>query len=356
MAFFRIDNIRISGIAAGVPEGIEENARYPFFSGKDLETFIATTGIERKRKVTPGVCTSDLCLAAAEALIADLGWNKEEISILAFVTQSPDYILPATSPILQHKLGLDRECYTLDISLGCSGWVHGVSVVSALMANTHSPVGTGGCKALLMVGDTGTHTSFEDKSAYPLFGDAGAVTALEYHPGAESLLFGMNSDGEGHEAIIVRDGGSRNPFTAGSLEKVVRGEGVISNNLEVQLDGMNVFSFGIREAPKSVNRLLETFNLDKESVDYFTFHQANLMMNEQIRKKLKLPAEKVPYSLKNFGNTSSASIPLTLVTELQKDLSERKLRHIACGFGVGLSWGSMYFTTDHIVCPNVVEV
>lgn len=208
-----------------------------------------------------------------------------------------------------------------------------------------------------MTGDTSRGSSIEDKSTYPLFGDAGTVTALEYAESVEPMLFSMNSDGSGYKAIIVNDGGYgfRNPITASSLDMVVRGEGIVSSNLHVVLDGMDVFSFGIREAPKSVNGLIETFSLDKDMIDYFTFHQANLYMNEQIRKKLKLPIEKVPYSLKDFGNTSSASIPLTMVTELHKDMSEKKLQHIACGFGVGLSWGSMYFTTDHIVCPQLVE-
>jgi 3-oxoacyl-[acyl-carrier-protein] synthase-3 len=346
-------------MSAGVPKEIEENARYPLFDNKNLEAFIATTGVERRRMCPPEVCTSDLCQAAAETLMADLGWNKEEISILVLVTQTPDYLQPATSPILQHKLGLGKDCYTSDVCSGCSGWVYGMSIISSLLTNLHSftdanPVNH---KALLLVGETNSKcVSPEDRSMYPLLGDAGTVTALEYHPNAEPIFFNMNSDGERHEAIMIRDGGYRNPFTAASLEKVARGEGVVSNNLQSVMDGMNVFSFGTKEAPKSVNRLIEAFSLDKESIDYFTFHQANRFMNERIRKSLKLPAEKVPYSLKNFGNTSSATVPLTMVTELHEDLREKKLRHIACSFGVGLSWASMYFTTDHIVCSKLVEV
>jgi 3-oxoacyl-[acyl-carrier-protein] synthase-3 len=119
---------------------------------------------------------------------------------------------------------------------------------------------------------------------------------------------------------------------------------------------MDVFSFGIKRAPESVNRLLEEFQLDKEQMDCFLFHQANRMMNEQIRKKLKLPPEKTPSSLKNFGNTSSATIPLTLVTERQKELREKQLHLVACGFGVGLSWGSVYFSTVRAACPDLIEI
>jgi 3-oxoacyl-[acyl-carrier-protein] synthase-3 len=209
----------------------------------------------------------------------------------------------------------------------------------------------------LLTGDTLSKiNSVEDRSAYPLFGDAATATALEYVAETDCMLFSMNSDGSGFDAIVIRDGGCRNPFSLSSLNKVERRGGVESNNLQIELDGMNVFSFGIKEAPKSVNTLIEKFNLEKEKVDYFTFHQANLFMNERIRKKLKLPVEKVPYSLKDFGNTSSASIPLTLFTQLGNELINNKLRHIACGFGVGLSWGSIYFSTDHISCPPLVEV
>jgi 3-oxoacyl-[acyl-carrier-protein] synthase-3 len=170
------------------------------------------------------------------------------------------------------------------------------------------------------------------------------------------MLFSMNTDGSGYQAIIINDGGYRHPFSVSSLDRIVRGEGIISNNLQSILNGMDVFSFGIKEAPRSVNGLIDEFGLDKNQIDYFIFHQANLFMNEQIRKKLKLPVEKVPYSLKDFGNTTSATIPLTMLTQLTQELQSKKLYHIACGFGIGLSWGAMYFSTDHIVCPSLLEV
>jgi 3-oxoacyl-[acyl-carrier-protein] synthase-3 len=208
-----------------------------------------------------------------------------------------------------------------------------------------------------LVGDTPSKTHSEiDKSVWPLFGDTGTATALEYQPNAEPLLFNMNSDGSGYQAIIINDGGYRNPVTPASFNKVERGDGIVSNNLQTVLDGMDVFSFGIRRAPESINRLMEEFHLNRDEIDYFLFHQANRMMNEVIRKKLKLPVEKVPCSLKDFGNTSSAAIPLTMVTQLQKELREKNLHHVACGFGVGLSWGSVYFNTDKIICSDLIEI
>lgn len=349
MAFLQVNNVEIVGMAAAVPSIIEENVNiYKKWGGYD--NFVATTGIERHRKSSPSICSSDLCQAAAEKLIAELGWEKDSIDALVFVSQTPDYILPATSAILQQRLGLSESCYTLDISLGCSGWVYALSVLSSLLQNGMMKRG------LLLAGDTILKfCSPEDKSTYPLFGDAGSVTALEYKKNSEPLQFNFNTDGEGQEAIIIRDGGYRSPFTDSSLARIHQGEDIKRNRLELELDGMSVFSFGISKAPKSVNGLLEHFNIEKESVDCFTFHQANLFMNEKIRKKLKLPAEKVPYSLRDFGNTSCTSIPLTLVTQRSDKLRVNQLSHIGCGFGVGLSWGSVYFHTDKIKCPDLIE-
>jgi 3-oxoacyl-[acyl-carrier-protein] synthase-3 len=227
-----------------------------------------------------------------------------------------------------------------------------MSVVASLL-NVFGKEG----KALLLAGDTISKKCAEtDKSAYPLFGDAGTATALEYAPDVDPILFGMNSDGSGYRAIIINDGACRNPVAQSSFEPVVRDEGVESNNLQLILDGMDVFAFGIKRAPESVNKLIENFGLDREQIDYFIFHQANLFMNEQIRKKLKLPSDKVPCSLRDFGNTSSASIPLTMLTQMKTALETKKLRHIACGFGVGLSWGSACFNTDKIICSELIEI
>lgn len=355
MAFLKIDDIKISGISACVPKQVEENSAYPLFNAETLQNFIKTTGVERKRISPDTICTSDMCVSAAETLITDLQWDKEDISILVLVTQTPDYIIPSTAPIIQNRLGLNKDCYTLDISLGCSGWVYGMSVISGLLKVIVS--NNNKAKALLLTGDTEIRTcSKEDKSTYPLFGDAGTATALENIPGTGPIFFNMNSDGSGYEAIMIHDGGFRHPFSVHSLEKVDHGDGIISNSLQGYINGMDVFSFGIKEVPKSINKLIEEFKLNRDGIDYFLFHQANFFMNEQIRKKLKISPEKVPYSLKDFGNTSSASIPLTMATQLSNELKTKKINHIACGFGVGLSWGSVYFTTDHIICSALGEI
>lgn len=349
MAFLHIKNVEIKGLAACVPSTIEENTDIPGIPAADIEKLIKTTGIERRHITDADICTSDLCYTAAEKLIAELSWNKNEIEGLVFVTQSADYILPATSAILQDRLGLSQHCFTLDISLGCSGYVHGLSTLAGYMQSGMIK------KALLLVGDTSSIScSKDDKSTYPLFGDSGTATALEYNEGNEGLKFVLQSDGSGFRSIIIPDGGYRNRFSQASLKPHQIDNGIVRNNLQLSLDGMDVFSFGISKAPESVNLLLSKFDIDKEKVDYFYFHQANLMMNERIRKKLQLPEDKVPYSLKNFGNTSSASIPITMITETAEALKNGENKIIACGFGVGLSWGSLVCHTKNLVIPDLI--
>lgn len=352
MAFQSFTNIKISGIAACVPENVEENSQLSLFqSTTEYERFVATTGIERRHVVKPGTCSSDLCYNAAEKLIGELKWAKEDVDCLVFVSQTPDYILPATACILQQRLGLSNECMAFDISMGCSGWVYGLTVLASLLS-------TGTCKkGLLLAGDTVTVTkSSRDKTTYPLFGDAGTATAIEFQEKEDGIVSYLCTDGEGADTIMIRDGGFRHPFSVDSLVYKEYENGSVRNNLQSYLDGTSVFTFGISKAPKSVKKLLEYTGKRLEEIDYYIFHQANMLMNEKIRTKLKLSAEKTPYILKDFGNTSSTSIPLTLVAKLKEHLRNNDLNIVACGFGVGLSWGSVLFRTKSIVCCDLIQL
>ena len=352
MAYLEFKNVQIAGIAAGVPKNIVSNLHPSpddaISSEYEPEDFVKTTGV-MERRVSRELTTADLSYAAAERLISDLGWSKEEIGALVFVSQTPDYILPATACILQDRLGLPRECYALDVSLGCSGWVYGLSSVASLF-------GAGTIKkALLLCGDARARTRGNKRRLDPLFGGAGTATALSYKEGASSLQFHFGTDGSGFDAIIIPDGGSRSQFKPTSFDPFML-EGKETTRLNSRMKGMDVFSFGITTAPKSVKALAEQYGFDYLSADYFVFHQANMKMNNMIAKKLKIPAEKVPSSMYHFGNTSSASIPLTIVTELKGKADKGTARFLCCGFGVGLSWGTVAFTTDNLVISDLVEV
>ncbi len=351
MASFSIENISIKGIAAAVPAGVVYNRDNTSISQEDMEKFIQATGVEQRRVAPTDICTSDLCQAAAEKLLEELHWEKDDVEILVFVSQTADYLLPVTSALLQHKLGLPKSCIAFDVPLGCSGYVYGLSIICSMMKSI------GLKKGLLLVGDTSSQMiSPRDKSAMPLFGDAGAATGIAFDETAAPMFFDLGTDGSGSDAIIVTDGGCRNRITPDSFTYEVIDEGIERNRTHLVLDGMDVFSFGISQAPKTVNALLEKWHINKENIDYFIFHQANQMMNKMISKKLKLPDVKVPYTIQQFGNTSSASIPLTLVSQLKDAVTHNRKNLLFCGFGVGLSWGTVFVETSHLIVPALVEV
>ena len=345
MAFLEFKNIRIAGISAGVPATIIKNEGDAVQSKDyDAAAFVELTGV-RERHIGD-YTTSDLCYAAAEKLVSDLNWDKKEIEALIFVSQTADYVLPATSCILQDKLGLSKECYCDDSALGCSGWVYGISHISALMSCGSIK------KALLCCGDARKRTQ---GPADPLFGHAGTVTALEYCEGATPIQCHFGTDGSGYDAIITPDGGSRNQVSVKTFE-FEELDGKMYHRMMTRMKGMDVFSFGISTAPKSVKKLAEHYGFDYLNSDYFVFHQANMKMNAMIEKKLKLDHEKVPYSMPTFGNTSSASIPLTIVSQLKGKIEHKPTKFICCGFGVGLSWGTVAFETKDIILSDLVEV
>lgn len=354
MAYIEVKNVRIAGMSAGVPKFVCDNREMAtllsdYFAANQTPTdeFIASTGVECRR-INPKLTTSDLGLPAAEKLIADLGWDKKSIGALLFVSQTADYILPATACILQDKLGLSRECYATDISLGCSGWVYGLSMAASLVCNGH-----GGTmkRALLFAGDSVGRVPGDS----PLFGAACTVTALEYVEGAKGFQFHFGTDGSGYEAIIIPDGGCRNGITPKSFENY-EFDGHLYNRLQARMEGMDVFTFGFTTAPKSVKRTAEHFGFDYMDADYYVFHQANKMMNDKIAKKLKLDPERVPMCIQEFGNTSSASIPLTIVSQLKGKIEDKTTRFICCGFGVGLSWGTVAFEQEGCLLSDLVEV
>jgi len=353
MGFQHYKNVSLKGVAACVPENIQDNRKLSLLGNEEqINKFIETTGVVTRHTVNgQKLCSSDMCYHAAKALLENLCWNRDEIDCLLFVSQTPDYIMPATACILQDKLGLPNECFAMDISLGCSGWIHGMATLAALLQNG------GYKKGLLLAGDTSTVTkSPKDKSTYPLFGDGGTATALEYTEGSQGLKVHTATDGKSHRAIIIPDGGFRNFYSPESLIDHEYEDGIIRNNLNTALDGPGVFIFGISKAPKSILGLASHFNFDIDDVDYFVLHQANKILNEKIRAKLKLPIEKVPYSIDEYGNTSSSSIPLTMVTRLRQQLVSGRFNLITCGFGVGLSWGTIYLVSDKIVCPEIILI
>ncbi|BEG97945.1 3-oxoacyl-ACP synthase III family protein [Bacteroides sedimenti] len=351
MAYLSFPNVKLAGVAAAVPKEIKEVKDLPVFVPGEAEKVIGLTHIERSRIAPVGLCSSDLCYEAANRLIEELNWERNDIDALVFVSLQRDYLLPASSCLLQHRLGLSTDCYAIDIPLGCSGYTYGLSVVSGLISN-------GGIKkALLLVGEiTSTFHSPLDKTIWPLIGDAGTATAVEFDAGNEGIKFQMGTDGSRGGAIISPDGGARSPITTESFEMKEVSPGISRNKTHVIMDGLNVFSFSITQPPKSMSDLCEKFKLDLESIDYFVMHQANHYMDEKIGRKLKVDPNKIPYCLSEFGNTSCATIPMTMATVMRDSIQKENLSLMLCSFGAGLSWGSAYLKTNGICCPALIEI
>jgi 3-oxoacyl-[acyl-carrier-protein] synthase III len=351
MALFSLPGIKICGISAAVPENMESNAGYRWISMKERESLMKNIGVITRRVARKGTTTSDLCVVAAEKLLEDLKWKRTEVELLIFVSQSRDYLVPTTACIIQDRLNLPTSCMTLDIGLGCTGYVYGLSVIGSMMQ-------TGAIKkALLMVGDISTLTTcYRDKSTYPLFGDAGTVTALEYYPAAPMMHFNLQTDGSGYQALMIKDGGARNGISRRSFKTKKVGQGIYRSRLHLEMDGIEVFNFALREVVPNIKKLLAYASGSLAEIDYVVFHQANRIINETLRKMLKLESEKVPYSIRDFGNTSGGSVPLTMITALRQPLGTGRKKLLLSAFGVGLSWGSVIVETECICIPDLLEL
>ena len=352
MSLLQFAEIGITGLSAAVPKTVIRNYAYTqHFPTEQVREVVDKIGIKERRFVDDNTCSSDLCFAAAEKLIQEMGIDKKEIDLLVFVTQTPDYRMPATSIILQDRLGLSTNTIAFDINLGCSGFIYGLSVVYGFMQQK------GIRKALLLDGETRSKVySPKDRHTAFLFGDGGVAAIIERNKHFGPSYFSMNSDGSRESLIKINAGGYRNPSSVESLkDRVVDEFGNIRNEEQGYMNGGDVFNFIIREIPKDFRRIFDFSGIDRGKIDFYVFHQANDFMNSYLVRKLKLDPAKAPSTLALFGNISSVSLPLTIVSELQNELQTRKLLFL-CAFGVGISWASAIIQFEKCIIPTITEV
>jgi 3-oxoacyl-[acyl-carrier-protein] synthase-3 len=352
VALLEFNNIGIAGLSACVPKNTIDNYKYTqYFDENDVKNIIDKVGIKERRFADKDTCSSDLCYAAAEKLIQDMDIDKSEIDLLIFVSQSPDYRMPATAIILQNRLGLSKQTAAFDISLGCSAFIYGLSVVYGLMQSG------GFRKALLLDGETRSKIySPKDRKTAFLFGDGGVAAIIENDKKYKESYFSLNSDGSKESYIKINGGGYRNPSSKETLkERVVDKFGNIRTDEHGYMSGADVFNFVLLEIPKDIKTLLTFSKTGIDEIDYFVFHQANDFMNNYLVKKLKLSHKKVPSCIAKFGNTSSVSIPLTIVSELQNNMNEKK-KMLLSGFGVGMSWASAIINLENCYISDLVEI
>ncbi len=340
----RTHGARIAGVVTCIPPKILDNSYFEEQFGGGVAEVTKMTGVLTRHRAADNVTTSDLCEAAAERLLETLGWDRESVDGLIFVTQSPDYRLPATACSVHGRMKLRIGAIAFDVNLGCSGYPYGLWL--AMMA-----IQTGAMKrVLLAVGDTSGKTiDHTDRATALLFGDAGSVTAIEKSEDEDSVAdFILGSDGAGAQNLIVPNGAFRVHEAEGKFE---------GRNLDkLYMDGGEIFTFTLKSVPPLINDTVEAAGRSKDDYDAFLLHQANTFMINHIAKKAKLPKDKVPINMDRYGNTSSATIPLLMTTDLADDLKSRTMTLGMFGFGVGYSWASASLKLGPLaVCETIIR-
>ena len=328
------ENIEIKAVASYLPPKVLElSSLSEEYGENEVNIIIKTTGVERVRVCEENQTASDMCYEAAVHLLEKEAMDKSLIDGVVFVSQTPDYILPATSILLQERLGLSKEAVCLDVHYGCSGYIYGILQAALwLQANACQNV-------LVLAGDTTTKIiNPKDKSLRMVFGDCGTATLVG--KGKNQLAVTINSDGSGYNKLIVPAGGFRQPRSEKTCEVVYDIDKNGRSENDLYMDGTAIFNFAMSNVHKDIDNLLSLVNWEKEDVNVFALHQANDFMVNYLRKRLKVEENKVPTNVTNYGNTGPATIPL-LLSDLYSTSKPELQKVVLSGFGVGLSWGSI---------------
>lgn len=316
MARIKFNNVGIKAVAACVPRNKQKTKELSYMLNEEaINGLENSTGILERRISTADICISDLCFEAAKKLMEENNIVPDSIDMLLFMSQTSDYRIPTTSTILQNKLGLPKTTACLDLVNACSGFVYALSTAFSYASME------GVNRVLLLSGDTISKVlNKNDKVSYPVFGDAGTAVLIEkgmYEPS----FFELGSNGGGYDSIVIyAENGGRNAITPESLVEKLGSDGIMRNDLQMKMDGMDVFSFAISTVPKSLKSVWELSEKTDNDVDLYLLHQANKYILQTVSKKMKIDFEKIPMNIDRFGNTSSASIPLLLSSEFANQL------------------------------------
>lgn len=332
----RVNHARISGVVSCVPSNTITNTHFEkSFEPAEIANVIKMIGVESRHWVDSETTTSDLCTLAAKRLIEKLQWSADSVDAILFVSQTPDHALPATACVIQYALGLSPSTIAFDVNLGCSGYVYGLWLGMTMIQSGAAK------RVILAVGDTISKiVDPEDRATALLFGDAGTATALEACDAACTAHFILGSDGSGAKDLIVPNSGFRNS--------------AITADSYLYMNGGEIFNFTLRTIPALVSQLMSCAQTSLEQQDYFLFHQANLFMLNHLIKKTKIPTLKTPINIQNYGNTSSASIPLLMTSALQTELIQKQCQISMFGFGVGFSWAAANLQVGPLACVETI--
>ena len=267
-----------------------------------------------------------------QGLFEEYGISPSEIDFLLLCTQSPDYFLPSTACLLQHRLGIPVTSGAFDYNLGCSGCIYGLAVAKGLVSAGIAR------NVLLLTAETySKYLHPSDKSNRSIFGDGAAACLISTDGFVEIGDFVCGTDGSGAENLIVKTGASKQRKPTGIFKEDEEGHTWYDDYL--YMNGGAIFNFTLETVPVLVRQLLDKSGSQKEEIDYFIFHQANKFMLNTIRKVCVLPKEKFYVSLENTGNTVSSTVLIGLKDCLLNGTIKAGMQVVVAGFGVGLSWG-----------------
>lgn len=289
------------------------------------------TGVKTRFISAPEETAVDMAEQAANKLFSG-NVRRHEIDFLIFVTQSPDYLVPTSACILQHRLALSPSCMAFDINLGCSGFIYGLAIAGSLIQSGLAQQG------LLLCGDT--YTKFigaTDRTCRPLFSDAAVATLIQKTDRALLGPFELGTDGSGSHDLIVTGSALRNADAQHVAQR------------SLFMNGSKVYIFTLDAVPKCVNALLTKAHMQIKDIDLFVFHQASKLVMDAIIRRLSLPEEKVYCNYARIGNTVSASIPIALNDAAREGRLHVGDRVMLVGFGVGYSWGGCIIEWNNIL-------
>jgi len=302
------------------------------FPDWDYAQFEKKVGINSRHIAGKDETATDMAVEAAKPLVAEYG--EDSIDFVLFCTQSPDYFLPTSACVIQEQLGLSTNCGALDINLGCSGFVYGLSIAKGLLCSGTAE------SVLFIVSETySKHLHPKDRTNRSIFGDAASATIISKDDAEKIGTFVLKTDGTGASKLIVKNGAFRFPFSA-DAEEISYGAGNVYTDNHLYMNGPDIFSFTIENIPKLIDETLQKNKLEKEDIDLYIFHQANKFMLNTLRKLIKVPKEKFYINMNDTGNTVSATIPIALQNAISEGLVSSGSKVLIAGFGVGLSWGA----------------
>ena len=326
-----ISGVRIESIAACVPSHTVNNQAFAkMHFAEDMTAALKAMGVNQRHIALKEESTSmEMCLTAADRILSKGRIDKSDIGAVIYVTLTPDCLMPNNSTYAQHMLGFPQDVATLDINHACPGYVFGLWNAGLIAQNLQK-------KVLLLDGDINSkYVSPWDKSTGLLFGDAGTATLISPDASAGDWHFTFLSDGSKREAIMVRLG-MRYPLKEAYLQMKEWEDGGRRRFIDMQMDGRAVFNYVVDVVPEVAMAFMDELETTCEEYDKLLLHQANLFMLKKLAKTIGFDyMDQMPVSMDRYGNTSSASIPLTISSEVQEPVD----RVLMVGMGAGLASG-----------------